>query len=381
MKVTIPMKSDGSPILLTFYAIISLLVLVTALFEPSYNWDIIPYIASAKALETDDTIAIHSFAYSEVEKSNAIQVLSLSIPHQDSVYRSLMRNDCISFSHTLLFYRIRVVYIGLIYLLYKIGMNIVFATHFISAVAIFCTIWALYFICRKRVLKPFQYAIIPIALAFGMDEAAKLSTPDALLLLVVLIAVYYFLESNIFILIALPVLVAIRTDMIILAILFSVILLWLGITKKTLVFISLAFSIGIYLFLNWYYQYPGWKAVFCFSLIDNMTYADYPLSLSKYLRTLIFGLWTTLSNAQFLFFYTITGFAWYIVLHKSNNIKNILKSRIVGLLIMSNLYVCIRMILFPAPYLRFFISPFIMTTISLFVLLSSWAVKLDNSIP
>jgi hypothetical protein len=360
--------------LVTFYAVVSILVLFSGSFYPSYNWDLIPYIASAKALECNDPIQIHSFAFSEIDKTTGTRIYSSSISQVDSPFRALMRTDYSAFSEMLAFYKVCVIYNLLVYLMFSVGINSVFATHFISAVSVFIATWILFLISRDRFSTLYQYAILPIVLALGAWEIAGLSTPDALAFMVVLAIVYFFLTENPVIYVFFPLLVAVRTDLLILIVFFSLSLLHLRPAKKLFTLISLVLSIGIVLLLNWHYNYPGWKAVFYFTFFDRLALTTpREFGLPLYIAALFRGFKSALKSPEFLSFSVIAGIAWFLSFRKFKGkpLPEVLKSKSTILLIISTFYVVIRMVMFPLPYARFLVGSYAIATISLFDLLSS----------
>ena len=370
--------------LVTFYAVVSILLLLSGSFRPVYNWDLIPYIASAKALECSDPIQIHSFAYSVIGKTSATRMYSISTTHVDSLYRDSMRTDYSAFSYQLAFYKVRVLYILLIYLMFSVGINPVFATHFISAVSVFLATWILFLIGRDRFSIPLRYAILPIVLAFGALQIAGLSTPDALAFLVVLSIIFFFYTDNPAIYVFSPLLVAVRTDLLILIVLLYLSLLLLKPAKKLLALVSLGISIGTFLILHWHYGYPGWKSVFYLTFLDKLTLTTPRVfGLDLYFYALFRGLWIAIKSPEFLFFSAIAGLGLFVSFRKFNRkfLFETLKSKSVILLLVSICYVVIRMIVFPLPEARFFVCAYAMATISFFDLLSSEMRSLDQTIP
>src|SRR5690349_10388176 len=89
--------SAGSRLLVVAYGVVSLLLLGAGILRPDYNWDLIPYIAAARALEISDPVSIHSYAYREIAQVPGIGMQASPPPAMDSPFRALMRNDPAAF--------------------------------------------------------------------------------------------------------------------------------------------------------------------------------------------------------------------------------------------------------------------------------------------
>ena len=57
------------PALVGYYAAFGILLVVGALINPKYNWDIIGYIAGAKSFAIHDTSGLHGSVYDALERS------------------------------------------------------------------------------------------------------------------------------------------------------------------------------------------------------------------------------------------------------------------------------------------------------------------------
>ncbi len=367
------MKITGEAALLLAYGAASIFVFLAGAVQPEYNWDIIPYIACAKSLQTDDPAQIHSFAYSEIEKSEGTRMYAMPGSKWDTPYRALMRDSDAAFARQLPFYRIRAVYILLIYLFYAAGGSIIFATHFISALAAFAAAWIIFLIARRWFARPYQYGILPVAFALGMLEVARLSTPDALALLIIMSAVAGFLSGSVLFYFTVPLMIFVRSDLLILAILFCLSALFVPGFRRSFVWIAIISSIAAFAFLHWYFRYPGWAAVFRSTFLDRLPTASPPVvKPAEYAVALIKGSWNAVRNPQFLIFTVIVGFALRQARLGSTGgfLVVLMRSKESLLLLISVLYVAVRMVVFPLPDTRFFAGPFIVAAISLFAMLS-----------
>jgi hypothetical protein len=68
------------------------------------------------------------------------------------------------------FYQIRPLYTGSIYLLYKLGIDIGFATHIVSGIAVAMALVLLYIMSFSILGHPFSYAVPFFTLIFGVPD-------------------------------------------------------------------------------------------------------------------------------------------------------------------------------------------------------------------
>ena len=158
-----------------------------SIYKPYHNWDMIGYIAAAKSFEEDNIFEIHSFTYENVKMSVSEDRFTQLISGH---FRYVMFTDPLSFEEVLTFYQIRPLYNILIYALFKIGVPIAFATHFVSAVAVFFALIILYFLSRSFLPKPFRLFIPLWAVGFGVFDLARYSTPDGLAFFAYILSTY-----------------------------------------------------------------------------------------------------------------------------------------------------------------------------------------------
>jgi hypothetical protein len=358
----------GSRLLVGAYLIASIIALLSGIFRPDYNWDLIPYVAAATEHATDSPAVMHAALHRELEQRSGTFLLAKPPPGLDNPFRALMRNDPAAFHEHLDFYRVRVIYIGLIRLLAATGMSPVFATHFISALSIALSIQILLLIGRRRLSTSSRFILLPIALGLGMLETARLSTPDGLACLVTLTAVYLLLAGNRALYLLLPMMVAIRTDLLLLVVLFAG-AMYMGRDERfrpAPIILSLLLSITLLLFLESYFAYPGWKALFYFTFVDRMALASPPpFGPGVYLRVLARGGWSAFNSAEFLFFIGLATMA-YTYWRRSPRWR----SDGLLLLVVALLYIALRLIAFPLPDARFLVGLYVTTAIAAFLLIS-----------
>lgn len=361
--------------LTAFYAAVSLVVLVTASLRPYYNWDMLPYLACAKELETKDPVAVHAFPYAQIEKRREAGDRLFPAAELDSAvaFRVWMKTDAAAFNDHLAFYRVRIGYTSLIYLMTSVGLDPIFASHFISAFSIFLAIWVLFFIVRGRLAPPFQYAILPLSLGLGMMDAARFSTPDALGFLLTMGSVYLFLRKSPLLFALLPLLIPVKADMLIPVGLFAGAAIALRPKHWVLPALSVLASLGLFFFLQSYYGYPGWNALLHTTFFDKMTFQTPPaFEVSRYLRVLFRGGWSLLRTQEFLFFSAIGGLACYAAARqfKGKPLSAMSASPPLLLLAAAIISAAVRLIIYPQPDTRYLVGQYVIAALTLFMFLT-----------
>lgn len=115
------------------YFLIVLFISIVSIHKPDYNWDILPYVASVYSLESTDTNSIHKNTYEIVKSTLPEQAYLLLV--SNNKYREEMHQCSKCFYQQLPFYKIRPLYVALIYILYKLGINIIVSSFVISSIS------------------------------------------------------------------------------------------------------------------------------------------------------------------------------------------------------------------------------------------------------
>lgn len=366
-----------APLLFFFVAACALYL---SIYEPFLNWDMIGYIAAAKSFEERDLESLHSFTYDQLRDS---------VP--DAVYQDLTQaggrhvrsTDPYAFKEIMPFYQIRPVYTGLIYLFYKTGINIVFATHMISGIAVVVAVAFLYLMSVSFLVKPLIYAVPPLALIFNVLDLAKYSTPDALAFLAVILSAYLYLKKRIaLLLILLPIMLGIRTDLI----LFTIPLLLFFVFERStrwkaalLIFISVA----IYISIGAYWENPGWSTIFYITLVPGVAS---PISMiptltaSVYFYALFTGTRRLVFNESFILYILVAASSLYVIKNhaKTTSVVIAFKSSSAVLAVVCLVFVVSHFLAFPVAWDRFFSAPYLIGAFSLLVMMTDY-LKASNS--
>ena len=159
------------------FFLVMILALRAAVYAPFHNWGVIGYISSAKSFELYDIKDIHDFTYKTIKNNLPKEKYEALVTGN---YGAVISQDSRAFSEQLPFYQIRPVYNFLIFILHKVGVDIIFATHIISGVSVVLGLFALYFMGYRRLWPPLIPAVSVISIIFGVVELARFSTPDGL---------------------------------------------------------------------------------------------------------------------------------------------------------------------------------------------------------
>jgi hypothetical protein len=179
-----------------FFVLVVLFMVRRAYLAPSYNWDMIAYIASALSINHPDPAIYHSLAYSLVKASVPAQIFHslISSPYRHTVFQNFH-----AFQEQMPFYHVQPLYILLIYLLYKIGVGPVSATVYIS-IASYVGIAATAFAWTRSIpkeAKPFiRVATAFLLLTSPLWQISKLSTPDALAIFLLVLGTYFYTRGK-----------------------------------------------------------------------------------------------------------------------------------------------------------------------------------------
>jgi len=183
-------------LLFIVFALIALCIALFSVYKPDYNWDILTYTASVYSLESQDTIGIHDNSYAVVKNSIPPQAFSNLI--SNNKYREEMYTCAKCFFEQLPFYKVRPLYIALIFLLYKLNVNIVISTVAVSAFSIFI-IGIFIFLWLKRVTGNIWIVfIISVLLAMSpfLLDASSESSPKALSAMLIFAALFLFFKRK-----------------------------------------------------------------------------------------------------------------------------------------------------------------------------------------
>jgi hypothetical protein len=357
-------------VLLLFFSV-AVFTLAASVFRPYHNWDMIMYIAAAKSFEERDVKSLHTFTYEQLRYS--VSKVEYKQLVQDS-YREAISKDPSAFGEQLPFYQIRPLYTGSIYLLYKTGIDISFATHIISGVAVVLALFFLYLMSVSLLNKSLIYSIPLLVLVFNVPDLARYSTPDGMAFLAIILAAYLYLKKRIQqLLIFLPTMLFIRTDLI----LFTIpLLLLIVVCEKSIrwkAILSIVMSVIVLISIGVYWGNTGWSTIFYFALVQKLTHpiSQPPtLTAQHYFYTLFMGVRGLPFNQSLILYLLMTVYSLYLIKFHSKITSVVAsKSSSLSLLVICFFFISSHFIAFPVASDRFFSAPYVVGAFIFLILL------------
>jgi hypothetical protein len=352
------------------------LILISSLRKPYNNWDMIGYIASAKSFETNDIDLLHQFTYDQLRNSVPAAAYEELVKGK---FRNAISTDVTAFSEQLPFYQIRPLYNFTVYMLYKAGVNIVSATHIVSGSFMVLVIVLLYFMSRSFLRESLVYAVPLLALIFGALDLGILSTPDAMAAFGIILISYSFLKERYnLVIILLPVITGIRTDLILFSIPILLFMFLLKISDRWKVMISMIAALLIYKGIETYFGYPGWSTIFYFSLVEQLTHpisSPPTLTLKQYGYAMNTAILVMQRDKAFILYLLITAYSFYLMVtsnpgRQSTNSSGIKNCTWCVLQFACSIFVLIHFLAFPVTWERFFFAPYMVSAVILLIQIS-----------
>ncbi|PRB00784.1 hypothetical protein CQ046_17375 [Chryseobacterium sp. MYb7] len=284
---------------LSFLLIISILSLLTFWNYQNrvYDWDMPGYMGSMYTSEFPDSPdKVRIITYEDIKKeapeahyTDIIGIKQWDIPRQYFVKNTQ------SFTEQLPYFQIKVGYILVITLFYKLGFTAPMAVLFTSLISYFFSGLLLFYILKLLFPKKYWLAIIITIAAMllpPMTYMSRVSTPDMFIFQFMLIFIIGLIKNwdkwAMFVL--LFAITFIRPDYITFTLTYIIAVFFFHYFKEKKIdisFIAQGTAILImYLVIIKYYHYPGWKDVFYDTFIDRRPFiSNHPIdvSLKQYL--------------------------------------------------------------------------------------------------
>ncbi|MGP1562083.1 MAG: hypothetical protein ACTTIC_08365 [Helicobacteraceae bacterium] len=353
--------------MIAFYAVFVAAVLAISWFRPSFDWDMLGYAASALHFENSDTAAIHKTVYETLE--GAVNQSTYDYLTNANQYRKEMLSSADWFAQQLPYYEIRLIYNALVYLLYKLGVNVVIAPFYVSGLAVAFGLIALFFAGLNR-LDDRLIFLVPLAFwLFNGFYVARNSSPDSLGFAFMMLFLYLFVRGKLrSLLFLMPVLVLVRTDFVIFSVLFLAFLTYKDPLNRRGALVSLAATLGVYFAINKITGNYGWATIFYVSFIDRVPNpADLNLSVSveQYLYGLTQGLKNTLKDGIFALHALLFGLN--LALLRKLGVAN---ARLAATIVFTVFtYMACHFILFPAMWFRLMMSFYMLNFLATLLML------------
>jgi len=321
-----------------------------SLSEPTLNWDMIAYVANAIQYSGDSTPAeIQQFIFTQLPHSVPPEDLA---KFTNTPNRLVLSTNPEAFNQTIhFFYDARVVYIGALALLMNLGMDPFFASYFIS-------------MC---------FSIPFVALACGLLDVARFSSPDSLATFVI-ISMYWLLNRNYLfaLLLLLPMSIFVRTDLVILMPMFLGYLYILNRYSRLLIVLSGLATLAAYIVLNQFIvNGDPWSSLIGYNFGNKPTHpADFSFTVTfgNYVTYLIDGIKSFSYNPLFFMFcaLAVTGgfmFGSRFFFNPNNQPVSRQHLDLLFLLVSCVAYVGFHFLLFPVTWIRFFAAQYSLVTV------------------
>jgi len=370
-----------------FMLVASFCLFVIAINKPIQTWDILGYAGAVKSLEVSNKEEIHQSVFSELRAYATEEELSDLLDSSD--YRRTMHQDADAFNQQIPFYKIRILFITLILILTKLGINAFIGSHIIVAATGAGGLLAFYYAFRKLIFPAFWLIVPMFFIVLSGLEISRMSTADPLAFLWVGLICYAFIHQKwplFFALIVSSVLV--RTDLLVLVGIFTVYLMLFKPTLRIVSGLALLVSMGVYLLVTHYTGNYGWSTVFYYALISDMQathpveYSSIGVSMSQYFSEVVFNIGGFIDEPPLLLFLALVIFQFILFFsaqEKSNQKKNMVAKVAdcmpIALTTIGVLYVFAHYFMFPLLENRFFVAEYMIALLSLLALVTRLMLK------
>lgn len=247
-----------------------------ALYRPYFDWDMMAYVGIVKEQSHATPDEVHAAAYGTVEE--VVSEKKFEELKYTNERRKIAYEDPVSFVETLSYYRVRVGYWGLGYLLSKTGLNEVQAFLLISAFFYFATcVVVLMHLDHFIPDRPIAVVLATfVALYPPVLDVARVVVPDMMTIFGLVLGFSLLLRGFLVAgALALLASVFVRTDAGVLCVFLILPVLLVGagpLARRILAAAILALAVPAVLWLNAAYDYPGWAKLFTTAWVQTLYY-------------------------------------------------------------------------------------------------------------
>jgi len=333
-----------------------------------YNWDMLGYVGLIKQQTFIDASEIHRTTYEtvrEVVSDQDFEELISGVGSKElisgvgSKYRQTAYEDPSSFVQQLAWYRGRVAYWGLGYLLSKAGIHEVTALRIIGAAFYFalCTVvlFHLTYLFPDQTL-PLLLSVV-VAIYPPLLQMGTVMNPDMMASVGVALGFSLLLREKLILgTLIMVATVFVRTDIVVFCALLitPVVLVGRGpLARRIGSAIGLALAVPLVLLINSAFDYPGWEKLFTTSFVEILSYplaTDVSVSLEEYFRVLLsIGLRLLIGHPIWLIM--VLSIVFFCKVFNDSRLHDPALVWLGAILT----YLPVRMILYPSPADRFFI--------------------------
>lgn len=232
--------------------------------KPDYNWDMVAYIATALEDRIDDPVALHAETWREIEKG-ASEANLYHLQYGNPYNRNQWENP-VDFQSQLSMYRVKVGYIAMLRAMEPlVGLDkasILLSILPSVAFGFFCLFWL-----RQEDALQGAIVLVPMLGVADYLHMTTAVTPDMLVALVSLAAIYFLMRQRDVLACALLLAsVLLRPDSLILIFAILIAAFVFG-WRKTPFVVTFVAAFAICMAISKYGDHPGWWAHFYFSCV------------------------------------------------------------------------------------------------------------------
>tara|TARA_A100001015_G_scaffold295263_1_gene374054 strand:+ start:462 stop:1580 length:1119 start_codon:yes stop_codon:yes gene_type:complete len=364
-----------------YFIIISIISVIFASVSPKNNWDLTAYIACAMNYDIKDSHQLHQLTFKTLKTTlSNDDYLRIKGPSVAGNYRNENSLNPKIFNEQLNFYKMRYAYTFGIYLLNKLGINIIVATYLLTIFASILGLWVLFVTFMNRLSAIYVY-LLPIMLAiYGFTNLIRLSTPDALAFLFTTIIINLFLnKKHTSLSLFLPIGILLRTDLILLIGFIYIYQFFYFKKLNRYDFIGFFTSLALYFLCTKISGHYGWKTLFHFQFIEKDLYPGsliVTFSFKEYVLILLREITHLKTNVGFMVFMVIFFLNLKLTLSNFSAIfSSVEHKRIVYLQIILSLFAFTFFLIFPGMAPRHMIGTFTIFTCLYFYLLPKYKIS------
>lgn len=367
----------------TFYLLLFVVIFIAAAWNrPKENYDMVFYAASAFSWQQQDTVKLQQQTFAALKQHMSEEgyreVTQASKPY-NAHYRSTVFSDVEAFRQQLPYYQPRVIYSGVLFALNQLGLNIVTAMKLVSVGSMVLGLWILFSLFREqRISAPLFYLAPWLICSLGYFDLARFNGPDVLAFLLIAVCIRYLLSAPNKVMWFLPLLVLVRTDLIIFVAIVSVYLYRSG-QKPLLIGLVLLAAMGLLKLLQQVFGSYSWGITVLFTFVDLN---PYPLTLKPEFTFLGYGALliqeikeTVITDDRFLAFLILAIYPVWLgtrALFKPYS-QLVQMEKIAALATLGVVYVIAHIVLFPASWERFFMAQYVLVFLITITGCSEWA--------
>lgn len=357
-----------------FVGISCISIFFFVLYNPLFTWDMLGYAAAVTTLGPHDVQQAHANIYQQLRQVAPVeQFYDLTTR---TAYRVTMHNDAEAFFQQVPYYKIRLVYLGLLSTVMRFGVDVFTAVQLISAVSSGLILLVFYLGYQKYIHSVFWLAIPFIYYQISNDlHLFQFGAVDIFAFLWILLINIAFLHRSLLLYPLLATAVLIRTDFIIYSFLIFAVLIALQPAGWRRILITAVITCVLFVSVNTWAGNYGWQSLIYFVFITDMqathplSYRDYQLTLGVYLSQLLRPQWVS----NWLIISVLSGLASIALVltrlsPKGSGLTSVHSIVLIGAVSLA--YVVLHYLLFPALFMRFFFGHCLMMVAALFACVS-----------